>query len=123
MYPKIFPSVLIALDVAAGVVYAVSGNLRWTIYWFAAAVLTATVTLLRKDKVMTHRDFEMTEEDLAIAKQISRENIKEAIAFIISVPLFVLLFWLFLFATPDQMSAECDYLKYQMQQADEAKGK
>ena len=72
---------------------------------------------------MTHRDFEMTEEERAIEKKIRREHIKEAIALIIAVPLFALLFWLFLFATPDQMSAECDYLKYQMQQAVEAKGK
>lgn len=72
---------------------------------------------------MTHRDFEMTEEERALEKKIRRENIKEAIALIIAVPLFVLLFWLFLIATPDQMSAECDYLKYQMQQAVEAKGK
>ena len=72
---------------------------------------------------MTHRDFEMTEEERAIEKKIRRENIKEAIALIIAVPLFVLLFWLFLFATPDQMSAECEYLRYQMQQAVEAKGK
>lgn len=72
---------------------------------------------------MTHRDFEMTEEERALEKKIRRENIKEAIALIIAVPLFVLLFLLFLFATPDQMSAECDYLKYQMQQAVEAKGK
>lgn len=72
---------------------------------------------------MTHRDFEMTEEERALEKKIRRENIKEAIALIIAVPLFVLLFWLFLVATPDQMSAECDYLKYQMQQAVEAKGK
>lgn len=72
---------------------------------------------------MTHRDFEMTEEERAREKKIRRENIKEAIALIIAVPLFVLLFWLFLVATPDQMSGECDYLKYQMQQAVEAKGK
>jgi hypothetical protein len=65
----------------------------------------------------------MTEEERALEKKIRRENIKEAIALIIAVPLFVLLFWLFLVATPDQMSAECDYLKYQMQQAVEAKGK
>ena len=72
---------------------------------------------------MTHRDFEMTEEERALEKKIRRENIKEAIAFIIAVPLFVLLFWLFLFATPDQMSAECEYLRYQMQQAAQAQGK
>lgn len=40
MNPKIYPSVLIVL----GVVYAVAGNWRLAIYWFAAAVLTATVT-------------------------------------------------------------------------------
>ena len=72
---------------------------------------------------MTHGDFEMTEEERAIEKKIRRENIKEAIAFIIAVPLFVLLFWLYLVATPDQMSAECEYLRYQMQQAAQAQGK
>lgn len=72
---------------------------------------------------MTHRDFEMTEEEIALEKKIRRENIKEAIALIIAVPLFVLLFWLFLFATSDQMSAECEYLRYQMQQASQAQGK
>ena len=72
---------------------------------------------------MTHRYFEMTEEERALEKKIRRENIKEAIALIIAVPLFVLLFWLFLFATPDQMSAKCEYLRYQMQQAAQAQGK
>jgi hypothetical protein len=72
---------------------------------------------------MTHRDFEMTEEERALEKKIRRENIKEAIAFIIAVPLIVLLFWLYLVATPDQMSAECEYLMYQMQQAAQAQGK
>ena len=40
----IFPTVLIALDVAASIPYAVRGNLRMMIYWLAAATLTATVT-------------------------------------------------------------------------------
>ena len=66
---------------------------------------------------------ELTEREKEIEKEIRRENIKEAIALIIAVPLFVLLFWLFLFATPDQMSAECEYLRYQMQQAAQAQGK
>ena len=44
MNPKIFPTVLIALDVAAAVVYAVAGDWRRAIYWFVAGVLTATVT-------------------------------------------------------------------------------
>lgn len=42
--PRVFPSLLIALDVGAGIVYACHGDLRRMIYWFAAAVLTATVT-------------------------------------------------------------------------------
>ena len=41
---KLFPCVLMALDVAAGVVYACHGDWRRFIYWIAAAVLTATVT-------------------------------------------------------------------------------
>ena len=40
----IFPTVLIALDVAASAVYAAHGDWRRLIYWIAAAVLTATVT-------------------------------------------------------------------------------
>lgn len=41
---KVFPSVLIALDVAAAVVYATCGDWRRFIYWLSAATLTATVT-------------------------------------------------------------------------------
>jgi len=44
MSGKIFPSILIALDLAAAVVYFVAADYRRTIYWVAAAVLTATVT-------------------------------------------------------------------------------
>lgn len=41
---QIFPSILIALDVAAALVYAAHGDWRRLIYWLAAATLTATVT-------------------------------------------------------------------------------
>lgn len=41
---KLFPTVLIALDVAAALVYLVHGDLRHFVYWIAAATLTATVT-------------------------------------------------------------------------------
>lgn len=44
MNPKIFPSVLIVLDLAAALVYACHGDFRLLTYWTAAAVLTATVT-------------------------------------------------------------------------------
>ena len=59
---------------------------------------------------------ELTEREIEVEKEIRRENTKEAIALIIAVSLFVLLYWLFLVATPDQMSAECEYLRYQMLQ-------
>lgn len=39
-----FPCVLITLDVAAGIVYLLHGDVRRFIYWIAAAILTATVT-------------------------------------------------------------------------------
>lgn len=42
---RLFPCVLIALDVLAALVYAVQdGDWRRFIYWIAAAVLTASVT-------------------------------------------------------------------------------
>lgn len=41
---QVFPALLIALDVAAAFFYAMDHDLRRTIYWFAAAVLTAAVT-------------------------------------------------------------------------------
>ena len=40
----LFPVILIVLDLAAAAVYMCNGDLRKTIYWFAAAVLTTTVT-------------------------------------------------------------------------------
>jgi hypothetical protein len=39
---QIFPLILIALDVAAAVVYAVHGDWKKAIYWSAAAVLSVT---------------------------------------------------------------------------------
>ncbi len=41
---KIFPTVLIVLDVCAALAYLPSGDYRKVIYWLAAAILTATVT-------------------------------------------------------------------------------
>lgn len=41
---KIFPLALIALDLAAGLVYAWHHDFRHAVYWLAAATLTATVT-------------------------------------------------------------------------------
>jgi hypothetical protein len=41
---QVFPAVLIVLDVAAAVVYALEPDVRRSVYWLAAAVLTAVVT-------------------------------------------------------------------------------
>lgn len=40
----IFPTILIAIDMAAAAVYAAGGDKRKVIYWIAAAVLNAAVT-------------------------------------------------------------------------------
>ena len=44
MTTKIFPTILIALDLGAAVVYGISGDWRKVVYWTAAAVLNAAVT-------------------------------------------------------------------------------
>jgi len=41
---KIFPTILIVLDLCAALVYLYQGDYRRAIYWTAAAVLTTTVT-------------------------------------------------------------------------------
>ena len=41
---KIFPIVLIGLDIGAAIVYLCCGDVKQAIYWFAAATLTTTVT-------------------------------------------------------------------------------
>lgn len=44
MHKYIFPSVLIALDICAAVVYAISKDIRMSIYWLSAAILNVCVT-------------------------------------------------------------------------------
>ncbi len=41
---KIFPSILILMDISASLVYLVDGDIRRFVYWIAAAILTITVT-------------------------------------------------------------------------------
>ena len=41
---KVFPIILIVLDILAAVVYAFGGDVRMAVYWIAAAVLTVCVT-------------------------------------------------------------------------------
>jgi hypothetical protein len=42
--PKILPTVLAAINVAAGIVYAFHGDYRKVIYWFSAAAINLSVT-------------------------------------------------------------------------------
>jgi hypothetical protein len=43
-YEKLFPTLLIILDVCAAIGYVPSGDWRRVIYWLAAAILTTCVT-------------------------------------------------------------------------------
>lgn len=44
MIVKLFPTILILLDICAAIVYGYDGDWRKVIYWSAAAALTAVVT-------------------------------------------------------------------------------
>jgi len=41
---RVFPVIMIAMSACASAVYLYDGDFRRTIYWAAAAVLTASVT-------------------------------------------------------------------------------
>jgi len=41
---QVLPSLLIAINIASAVIYAMDADLRHALYWASAAVLTATVT-------------------------------------------------------------------------------
>jgi len=41
---QLFPTLLILLDLAAAIVWALDHDVRKTVYWTSAAVLTAAVT-------------------------------------------------------------------------------
>lgn len=44
METKVFPTLLILLDIGASFMYFIHGDIRRAIYWVAAATLTACVT-------------------------------------------------------------------------------
>jgi hypothetical protein len=44
MNPKIFPIIMMVLNLMAAISYLVKGDIRHTIYWVAACVLTASIT-------------------------------------------------------------------------------
>jgi hypothetical protein len=41
---KLFPAILIILDIGAAIVYFIAGDMRRGIYWTAAAILTMSIT-------------------------------------------------------------------------------
>lgn len=43
-YEKLFPTLLIVLDVCAALAYLPGGDWRKVVYWLAAAILTTCVT-------------------------------------------------------------------------------
>ena len=44
--PRIFPTILMVLDFIAAVPYMCKGDVKMTVYWIAAGVLTLAVTWL-----------------------------------------------------------------------------
>ena len=44
--PKIFPTILMALQFVAAIPYAIEGDTRMTVYWIAAGILTLALTYL-----------------------------------------------------------------------------
>lgn len=44
MTERVFPTLLIVLDICAAIAYLPSGNWRRVVYWIAAAILTTVVT-------------------------------------------------------------------------------
>jgi len=45
MSPKIFPAILMFLNLCASIVYFCHGDVRRGIYWLSALILTACVTV------------------------------------------------------------------------------
>jgi len=44
MSPKLFPTLIIIINLASAMVYACHGDWRKLIYWLSAATLTAAIT-------------------------------------------------------------------------------
>lgn len=64
------------------------------------------------------RDEEMREDDREIGRRLWRRRLRaagEVVAGILTLALFALLAWLFLVATPEQYSAECEALRAEME--------
>ena len=64
------------------------------------------------------REEEMREDDREVGRRLWRRRLRaagEVVAGILTLALFVLLAWLFLVATPEQYSAECEALRPEME--------
>ena len=64
------------------------------------------------------REEEMREDDREVGRRLWRRRLRaagEVVAGILTLALFVLLAWLFLVATPEQYSAECEALRAEME--------
>lgn len=46
MDPKVFPTILIVLDLLAMIPFMAIGDTKMMVYWFAAALITFSVTWL-----------------------------------------------------------------------------
>lgn len=46
MNSKILPTIMMVIQFAAAIPYAIEGNARMTVYWIAAGVLTLALTWL-----------------------------------------------------------------------------
>lgn len=73
----------------------------------------------------TRAERERQEAARAYDREVSRRLWKrrlracgEIVGAVALLALFALLFWLFLIATPDQMSAECDWARQEMEAAE-----
>lgn len=51
-------------------------------------------------------------------KHITLEDVKELAGCVVFGLLVWLLFWIYLIVTPDQYSAECEAMRYEMEQAE-----
>lgn len=64
------------------------------------------------------REEEMREGDREIGRRLWRRRLRaagEVVAGVLTLALFVLLAWLFLVATPDQFSAECEAARAELE--------
>ena len=70
---------------------------------------------VRASKVQAHPK---ERKGATIMKRITFDDVKELAGCVVFGLLVWLLFWIYLIVTPDQYSAECEALRYEMEQAE-----